>query len=83
MRIPASKLRRALLGLFSLLLVSSAWMHDDAYITFRTIDNFVNGLGLTWNPAERVQAYTHPLWMLVNALLFPNEVVMHRTHGEQ
>src|SRR6266446_4115614 len=40
-----------------------AWVCDDAYITFRTIDNFARGLGLRWNPAERVQAYTHPLWM--------------------
>src|SRR5262249_35059229 len=36
-----------------------------AYITLRTIDNFVHGYGLRWNVAERVQAYTHPLWMLV------------------
>jgi arabinofuranosyltransferase len=36
---------------------------DDAYITFRTVDNFVNGYGLTWNTDERVQTYTHPLWM--------------------
>jgi arabinofuranosyltransferase len=38
---------------------------DDAYITMRTVDNFVNGYGLTWNPSERVQVYTHPLWMLL------------------
>lgn len=45
------------------LLVRTAWLCDDAYITFRTADNFVNGYGLTWNINERVQAYTHPLWM--------------------
>jgi hypothetical protein len=38
---------------------------DDAYFTFRTIDNFVHGYGLRWNIAERVQAYTHPLWLLL------------------
>lgn len=42
-----------------------AWLADDAYITFRTVDNFVHGLGLTWNPGERVQVYTHPLWMFL------------------
>ncbi len=42
-----------------------AWFNDDSYITFRTVDNFVNGNGLTWNLAERVQTYTHPLWMLL------------------
>ncbi len=44
---------------------ANAWCGDDPYITFRTIDNFVHGYGLTWNPYERVQVYTHPLWMLL------------------
>lgn len=43
--------------------LKAAWLSDDAYITFRTVDNFVHGHGLTWNTHERVQAYTHPLWM--------------------
>ena len=47
------------------LLVKTAWLSDDAYITFRTIDNFVNGYGLRWNIAERVQSFTHPLWLLL------------------
>lgn len=42
-----------------------AWLSDDAYITFRVVENAADGLGLTWNPAERVQAYTHPLWLFV------------------
>jgi arabinofuranosyltransferase len=46
-------------------LVKTAWLCDDAYITFRTIDNFVNGYGLRFNVIERVQAYTHPLWLFV------------------
>jgi arabinofuranosyltransferase len=49
--------------LFLLLLVRTAWLDDDAYITFRTVDNFLNGYGLRWNIANRVQAFTHPLWM--------------------
>jgi arabinofuranosyltransferase len=47
------------------MILFNAWMSDDAYITLRTVDNFVNGYGLTWNPGERVQAYTHPLWMFL------------------
>jgi arabinofuranosyltransferase len=43
----------------------NAWVCDDAYITLRTVDNAVGGYGLTWNPIERVQAYTHPLWLLL------------------
>ncbi len=54
-----------LLCLFFLTVIRSAWVSDDAYITLRTVDNFVNGYGLTWNPIERVQGYTHPMWMLV------------------
>ncbi|HOT92466.1 MAG TPA: hypothetical protein PLJ78_11545 [Anaerolineae bacterium] len=57
------------LAAFVTLVIRNAWLSDDAYITFRTVDNFVNGYGLTWNVAERVQTYTHPLWMfLVSAI---------------
>ena len=51
----------------AVLLVRTAWVGDDAYITFRTISNFLNGFGLRWNVDERVQSYTHPLWMFVVA----------------
>jgi len=47
------------------LVLSHAWFTDDAYFSFRSIDNFVNGYGLTWNVIERVQGYTHPLWVLL------------------
>jgi arabinofuranosyltransferase len=50
---------------FLSLVVARAWMSDDAFLTIRTLDNFVNGYGLRWNVAERVQAFTHPLWALV------------------
>ena len=62
------------LGALSLVLAyafyTTAWVVDDAYITFRTVDNFVNGHGLTWNVSERVQAYSHPLWMFLMSLCF-------------
>ncbi len=51
---------------FAILFLRTAWLCDDAYISFRTIDNFVNGYGLRWNVNERVQAYTHPLWLLLH-----------------
>ena len=34
------------------------------------MDNFVNGYGLTWNVAERVQSYTHPLWMFSLSVIY-------------
>ena len=46
------------------LVYTRAWIGEDAFITFRTVDQFVHGNGLRWNVDERVQAYTHPLWML-------------------
>jgi arabinofuranosyltransferase len=54
-----------LLSVFAVVLLRTAWVCDDAYITFRTIDNWVHGYGLRWNVAERVQTFTHPLWLFV------------------
>ncbi|MFH1051255.1 MAG: hypothetical protein V1779_10060 [bacterium] len=59
-----------LLALFVYVWIVNAWVGDDAYITFRTVDNFVNGYGLTWNTSERVQAYTHPLWMFIHSFFY-------------
>ncbi len=58
----------AVIVLFVFVVVRNAWVCDDAYITFRTVDNLVHGYGLTWNTAERVQVYTHPLWMFLLSL---------------
>ena len=59
-----------LLLLFVYIFITTAWVCDDAFITFRTVDNFVSGHGLRWNIDERVQAYTHPLWMFIIALFY-------------
>ena len=59
----------AALALAGLLLayavIASAWVCDDAYISFRTVDNFLHGYGLRWNIGERVQTFTHPLWLFL------------------
>lgn len=55
----------ALFASYLVVLIRTAWLCDDAYITFRTVDNFLHGFGLRWNVYERVQAYTHPLWTLL------------------
>lgn len=54
-----------LIAAFTYIFLANAWLGDDAYITFRVIWNFLHGYGPVFNPGERVQAYTHPLWMLV------------------
>ena len=48
---------------FMAVLLRTAWLGDDAFITFRTVMNVTHGHGLTFNIAERVQSYTHPLWL--------------------
>jgi arabinofuranosyltransferase len=58
----------ALVGALVLLgagLIWTAWLADDAFITFRSMDNFVHGRGLGWNVGERVQAFTNPLWLFL------------------
>jgi arabinofuranosyltransferase len=58
------------LAFFLFIITKDAWLCDDAYITFRVVDNFIHGYGLTWNTDERVQTYTHPLWMLLLSLVY-------------
>lgn len=60
-----------------------AWTCDDAFITFRVVDQWLSGNGPVFNLGERVQVFTHPLWMLVLAAwhglggsLFPGAMVL-------
>ena len=55
---------------FLIVLLRTAWLGEDAFITFRTVDNFVNGYGLTWNTTERVQGFTNPLWMFLVSFFY-------------
>ncbi len=59
----------AALALFAYVVFATAWISDDTFITLRTVDNFTSGHGLTWNTVERVQVYTHPLWMFLLSLV--------------
>lgn len=63
-------LRVLLLAAAAVVLARTAWLCDDSYITLRTVSNLVAGLGLRFNPAERVQAFTHPLWLLLETPCF-------------
>jgi arabinofuranosyltransferase len=73
------RVRAAVVGvlLFVLALVvwRNAWLGDDAYVSFRAAENLIEGYGLRWNVAERVQAFTNPLWTLLvaSAALFTRE----------
>lgn len=37
---------------------------DDAYISYRYARHLADGLGLVWNPGERVEGYSNFLWVL-------------------
>lgn len=60
------KLLLLILGFYALW--SRLWACEDAYITFRYIENWVNGHGLVYNLGDKVEGFTHPLWLLLVAL---------------
>ena len=51
------------------LFINRDFYDDDAYITLRYARNFIDGLGIVWNPGERVQGYTNFLHLILVALL--------------
>ena len=57
-----------LFALTSWWLYRAAFVAEDAYITLRVVDQLLSGNGAVWNPHERVQVYTHPLWFLLLSL---------------
>lgn len=67
-RFARNLLRLAALFALAAVAVRLAWLGDDAYITLRSVENWVTGNGMRWNPTDRVQTYTHPLWMLALSL---------------
>ncbi len=58
-------LRAAAVCGFAVVWLCSAWVADDAFITFRSVLALFEGFGPRWNVLERVQVYTHPLWYLL------------------
>jgi arabinofuranosyltransferase len=49
-------------ALYGFVFFKNAWVSDDAYILFRSLDQLLSGHGPRWNPHERVQVFTCPLW---------------------
>ena len=69
--------------LFFLIFIKNAWVAEDAFITFRTIEQFFDGNGLRWNPHERVQVSSSVLWVFLllftrmfSSDLFVNSIVL-------
>jgi len=66
------RLLQLLAGLVLLVLfawnVAHTWFQsDDAFISFRYARHLADGLGLVWNPGERVEGYTNFSWVLLMA----------------
>jgi hypothetical protein len=57
----------ALIGFGAWRAFDEACLLDDAYITFRYVENFLDGHGLVWNIGERVEGYTNFLWAILVA----------------
>jgi arabinofuranosyltransferase len=58
-----------LFGYSTVDLSGHAWGADDAYITYRYVDNLLNGHGLVFNPGEHVEGYSTLLYVLLLAAL--------------
>lgn len=55
----------AVLAAVLALATARAWLCDDAFITFRVVEQLLLGNGPVYNAGERVQVFTHPLWFLL------------------
>lgn len=65
---PAGAIRLIALSLVALSMygvVTRLWACEDAYISFRYIENWLDGHGLVYNIGERVEGFTHPLWLFL------------------
>ena len=69
-----AQIKTQMLALFGVLMVLTyayvinAWIADDAFISLRSILQLFAGHGPRWNPHERVQVFTHPLWFMLTSL---------------
>ncbi|MEO6694929.1 MAG: hypothetical protein ABIY50_09360, partial [Ignavibacteria bacterium] len=55
----------ALSAAFIVICINNKFVQDDAFISFRYVQNFVEGNGLVFNIGERVEGYTNLLWVLI------------------
>jgi arabinofuranosyltransferase len=53
--------------LFGYIYLATAWLGDDAFISMKQVWNAVHGFGFTLETGSRVQAFTHPLWVLIES----------------
>jgi len=56
------------LGFVVLAVQGTPFLQDDAYISFRYVNNYLAGDGLVFNAGERVEGYTNFLWVIILVL---------------
>ncbi len=71
---PAPRWVPLLLGVLALIgatahIIYMRVMFDDAYITYRYAKNLAHGMGLVFNPGERVEGYSNFLWTLMMSVV--------------
>lgn len=68
-----------LLIIASAIFFKNAWVTEDAYINFRSVEQVFAGNGPIWNPHERVQVFTSPLWFWTIVLVryFSNNLFLN------
>lgn len=47
--------------------LSFNFISDDAFIALRYVRNLIDGHGLVFNPGDRVEGFTSPLWIMLLA----------------
>jgi arabinofuranosyltransferase len=65
------KVKLVLLAIMAIFVVQSLSLNftqDDAFISYRYVENLINGQGLVFNPGERVEGYTNFLWIIILSL---------------
>lgn len=63
----ATSLRSAAVVVLVVMAWQFRWVHDDGFINLRVVRNLLDGDGPVFNPAQRVEAFTSPLWVLTLA----------------
>ena len=55
--------------ILSLCALDHLWITEDAFITFKSVENLWNGYGPNFNRGLRVESFSHPLWFIVLVIL--------------
>jgi len=55
--------------LFPYLIISYNHIGEDCFISYRYVENFIQGKGLVFNEGERVEGYSNFLWVMILSLI--------------